>query len=57
LISDQSDFNRVAMKRWFSGPDDSWRERAMGAILAVTFVGVTVIWVGASVLLVEKLVF
>jgi hypothetical protein len=37
--------------------DDSWQERAMGVILSVTFIGITVLWVGALVLLTEKIVF
>jgi hypothetical protein len=44
------------MRRWFIWPDDSWQERAMGAILSVTLIGVTVVWVGALVLLVGKFV-
>jgi hypothetical protein len=45
------------MKRWFNSPDASWQERAMGAILSVTFISVTVLWVGALALLVEKFAF
>jgi hypothetical protein len=29
------------MKGWFDWPDDSWQEQAMGAILSVTFIGIT----------------
>ena len=45
------------MKRWFNSPDTGWQERAMGATLSVTFIGVTVLWVGALALLVETLAF
>jgi hypothetical protein len=45
------------MKRWFDWSDANWQERAMGVILSVTFIGITVIWVGALALLVEKFVF
>ena len=42
---------------WCNSPDTGWQERAMGATLSVTFIGVTVLWVGALALLVEKLAF
>jgi len=34
-----------------------WQERAVGVILSMTLIGVTVLWVGALVWFVEKLVF
>jgi hypothetical protein len=45
------------MKRWLNWPDAGWQERTVGVILSVTFIGVTVLWVGALVLLVEKFAF
>ena len=45
------------MKRWFSWPDDSWQERAMGVTLSVTLISVTVLWVCALVLLVVEFAF
>jgi len=50
-------FSGAAMKRWFSWPDDSWQERAMGVTLSVTLISVTVLWVGALVLLVVEFAF
>jgi hypothetical protein len=45
------------MKFRFTWPHDGWHERAIGAGLSVTLIGVTVLWVGALVWLVEKVVF
>jgi len=45
------------MKRWFRWLDDSWQDRAVGVMLSVTFISVTVAWVGALALLVGKFVF
>jgi hypothetical protein len=45
-----SPISGAAMKRWFNSPDTGWQERAMGATLSVTFIGVTVLWVGALAL-------
>ena len=45
------------MKRWFDWPDDSGRDRAVGVMLSVTFISVTVLWVGALVLLVVEFAF
>jgi len=44
------------MKWRFDWPVN-WRERVVGVILSVTLIGVTVLWVGALVWLVEKFVF
>jgi hypothetical protein len=44
------------MKWRFDWPVN-WRERVVGVILSVTMIGVTVLWVGALVWLVEKFVF
>jgi hypothetical protein len=40
-----------------SDPNDSWKDRAMGAILAVTLIGLTLAWVGGLALVVEKFFF
>ena len=45
------------MKRWFRWLDDSWQDRAVGAMLSVTFISVTVAWVSVLALLVGKFVF
>jgi hypothetical protein len=45
------------MKRWFSRPDNSWQDRAMGVTLLVTLIGVTVLWVGALAWLVVEFAF
>jgi hypothetical protein len=45
------------MKRWFNSPDTGWQEHAMGVTLSVTFIGITVLWIGALAMLVEKFAF
>jgi hypothetical protein len=45
------------MRRWFNWLDDNWQDRAVGVILSVTSIGVTVAWVGALLLMVGKFVF
>jgi hypothetical protein len=45
------------MKRWLNWADDKRQHRAIAVILSVTLIGAEVLWVGALVLLVEKLVF
>jgi hypothetical protein len=43
------------MRRWFNWPD--LQDRVLGAIMSVTLIGVTVLWVGALVWLVGKFAF
>ena len=42
------------MRRWFISSDDNLQDRVLGAIMSVTLIGVSVVWVGALVLLVEN---